>query len=145
MSGTVLIVDDYDDNRELLRLLLTSAGYEVREARDGPECLAMVRESLPELIMLDLCMPVIDGWSLLQELKSDQRTATIPCVAVTAYADSDATQALNAGFSGYLSKPFQTAELIETVSRLLSISRTEQGKKVPDSALGVPAPGSQPA
>ena len=119
MPINILIADDYEDNRELLRLILTTAAYEVREARDGRECLQMAKEHLPDLIMIDLSMPVLDGWRVFRELKADERTNGIPCVAVTAYAEPDRGRALRAGFSGYLSKPFRSGELLETVRRLL--------------------------
>jgi len=116
---TILIAEDYEDNRELLRLLLASANYHVREAKNGLECLAMVRDDPPDLIMVDLSMPKLDGWSLLKALKSDEATARIPCVAVTAYGDADRQRALDAGFSGYISKPFRSFELFKVVARLL--------------------------
>jgi len=118
-SPTILIAEDYEDNRELLRLLLASANYSVREATNGLECLAMARENPPDLIMVDLSMPILDGWSLLEALKTDEETARIPCVAVTAYGDADRQRALDAGFSGYLSKPFRSFELFDLVARLL--------------------------
>ena len=130
MPANILIADDYEDNRELLRLILATVGYEVREARDGGECLRMAKEQPPDLIMIDLSMPVMDGWRVFQELQADERTSRIPCVAVTAYADSDRERALKAGFSDYLSKPFRSGELLETVGRLLSASavRVEAAK-----------------
>ncbi len=117
MSPTILIADDYEDNRELLRLLLAGAAYQVREASNGRECLDMAREDPPNLIMVDLSMPQLDGWEVCRELKSDPRTAHIPCVAVTAHTDADCQKALQAGFSAYVLKPFQTEELMSTVAR----------------------------
>jgi CheY-like chemotaxis protein len=119
MPANILIADDYEDNRELLRLILATADYEVREARDGRECLRMAKEQPPDLIMIDLSMPVLDGWQVFQELKADERTSGIPCIAVTAYTEPDRERALKAGFSGYLSKPFRSGDLLETVRRLL--------------------------
>lgn len=116
----ILIADDYADNRELLRLILVGAGYEVKEARDGRECLAMAREQAPDLIMVDLSMPVLDGWRLLKELRADVRTNNIPCIAVTAYAGFDRNRALKAGFNDYLSKPFRSEELLKAVKNILS-------------------------
>ena len=124
MSPTILIADDYEDNRELLRLLLSGAAYDVREARNGLECLEMAREDPPNLIMVDLSMPQLDGWEVCRELKSDPRTAHIPCVAVTAHTDSQRDKALQAGFSAYVSKPFQTEELMSTVAKFTA--KTEE-------------------
>ena len=123
MTATILIADDYEDNLELLRLLLAAADYQVSEARNGEECLTMAREQRPDLIMIDLSMPVLDGWALFQELRADERTAAIPCIAVTAYGDSDKDRALLAGFNAYLSKPFRGAEMLDTVSRLLTLQQ----------------------
>lgn len=120
MAATILIADDYEDNLELLRLLLRAADYQVSEARNGRECLTLARAQRPDLIMIDLSMPVLDGWAVFQELKADESTAAIPCVAVTAYGDSDRERALQIGFNDYLSKPFRGAELLETVGRLLA-------------------------
>ena len=82
----------------------------------------MAKEQPPDLIMIDLSMPVLDGWRVFQELKADQRTCSIPCVAVTAHAEPDRERALKAGFTDYLSKPFRSGELLETVRRLLLAS-----------------------
>jgi len=120
MPATILIADDHDDNRELLQILLAGAGYEVREARDGSECLAIAREHLPDLIVMDLSMPGLDGWGVFRELKADQRTVEIPCMAVTAHADLDRGAALKTGFNAYVSKPFSSEDLLETVASLLA-------------------------
>lgn len=120
MPANILIADDYEDNRELLRLILATADYEVRAAGDGRECLRMAKEQPPDLILMDLSMPLLDGWLVFEALKADARTSGIPCVALTAYADSDRERALKAGFSDFVSKPFRSGELLETVQRLLS-------------------------
>ncbi len=119
MTATILIADDHDDNRELLQLLLSGAGYNVREARDGKECLAIAQDESPDLIVMDLSMPVLDGWGVLQELKTDERTLTIPCMAVTAHADLERNQALEIGFKAYVSKPYTAETLLKTISTVL--------------------------
>jgi CheY-like chemotaxis protein len=128
MPFTILIADDYEDNLELLRLMLEAGSYRVREARDGRECVSMAREAPPDLIMVDLSMPLLDGWGVLEELQSDQRTAAIPCVAVTAYGESDRERALGRGFNDYIAKPFRSAELLGVVGRVLS---TQSNKATP--------------
>jgi len=120
MPTTILIADDYDDNRELLRLLLQAASYVVHEARNGQECVTSARETLPDLIMVDLSMPELDGWEVFRTLKADSATAHIPCVAVTAHTDTDCERALQIGFSAYIPKPFKTEEMLATVARVVS-------------------------
>jgi CheY-like chemotaxis protein len=117
MTDSILIADDYDDNRELLRLMLETEGYRIREARNGREALAAAREEAPFLALIDLSMPSLDGWGLLRELRADERTRLVPCVAVTAFAaNQDRLRALEAGFDAYISKPFRSKELIELVN-----------------------------
>jgi CheY-like chemotaxis protein len=123
IAAKILIADDYEDNRELLRLLLCGANYEVREAKNGHDCLAMAKAQPPDLIMVDLSMPGMDGWGVFQELKADPSTASIPCMAVTAH-ESDRERALKLGFSEYISKPFRTGELLELVRRVLAEHKT---------------------
>ncbi len=120
MTTTILIAEDHDDNRELMQLLLSGAGYEVHEARDGSECVTMARDRLPDLIVIDLSMPVLDGWGVFRELRADDRTRFIPCMAVTANADLDRNQALEVGFNAYVAKPFSSEDLLHTVESLLA-------------------------
>jgi two-component system cell cycle response regulator DivK len=116
----ILIADDYDDNRELLRLMLQGAGYSVLETRDGRECVAAARAELPDLALIDLSMPVLDGWGTLVELRADERTRKLPCIAVTAFAaEQDRQRALDAGFDAYLAKPYRSRDLLELVEGLL--------------------------
>ena len=119
MAPTILIAEDYDDNRELLRLLLAGANYEVREARNGQECLELAWENPPDLIMVDLSMPGLDGWEVFKALKGNALTSHIPCVAVTAHTDRDRARALQSGFSDFVGKPFKIEELLLTVKRLV--------------------------
>lgn len=120
MPATILIADDHDDNRELLRLLLSGAGYKVREARDGNECLTNAQSEPPDLIVVDLSMPILDGWGLLRELKADQRTQTIPCMVVTAHADFARNEALETGFAAYVSKPYTAEAILDTIAKILA-------------------------
>lgn len=120
MQARILIADDYDDNRELLRLMLESAGHSVRETRDGRECLEAVARELPDVALLDLSMPGLDGWQVLAELRADERTRSLPCVAVTAFAsERDRERALAAGFDAFVTKPFRSKDLLEVIDSLL--------------------------
>ena len=120
MGHSILIADDHEDNRELLHLMLRGAGYSVREAKNGSECLELARAEAPDLIVMDLSMPVLDGWGLFEELKMDQTTRGIPCIVVTAHADLDRNRALEKGFTAYVSKPFAAEDLLSTVAAALS-------------------------
>jgi CheY-like chemotaxis protein len=122
MSASILIADDYEDNRELLRLMLATDGYEIREARDGRECVSMARLDPPDLVLVDLAMPELDGWGVLRELRADERTNSIPCVAVSASASAASESAIARGFDDYLSKPFRKQDLLDMVARLLADS-----------------------
>lgn len=123
MPSSILVADDYADNRELLRLILEAAGYEVREARNGRECVSMAQLSAPDIFLIDLFMPVLDGWGVLAALRADARMRTIPCIAITAYADADRTKrATEEDFDAYVSKPFNSRQLLDTIARLLEES-----------------------
>jgi CheY-like chemotaxis protein len=116
----VLVVDDKASSRELVRTLLERAGYAVSEAADGREALAVAREAPPDLILLDLQMPVLDGFGALHQLRADPRFEKLPIVALTASAmQGDREKAIAAGFTGYVSKPVRLAVLRAELARLL--------------------------
>lgn len=120
MPASILIADDYDDNRELLRLILETEGFRIREARNGREALDAALAEAPALALIDLSMPTLDGFGLLRALRADERTRSVPCVAVTAFAaNQDRQRALDAGFDAYLSKPFAHKELVNLVRDLV--------------------------
>jgi len=98
---------------------LNAAGYEVHEARNGAECVQIARRNPPDLVMVDLSMPELDGWGVFRELKADPTTAGIPCIAVTAHVDSDRQRVLKSGFDAFVGKPFRTDELLSTVEKLI--------------------------
>lgn len=125
----ILIADDYDDNRELLRLMLESAGYSVRETRDGSEFLAAAQAELPDIALIDLSMPVLDGWGTLDALRADDRTRRLHCIAVTAFAaEQDRQRVLDAGFDAYLAKPYRSKDLLDLVERTLLESRSRSDR-----------------
>jgi two-component system cell cycle response regulator DivK len=119
MPGYILIADDYEDNRELLRLILEDAGYTVREAADGGECVSLAQTEPPLAALIDISMPVLDGWKVIEELRADERTRGIPCVAVTAFtADADRQRTLAAGFTDFLGKPYRAKDLLAIIERV---------------------------
>jgi two-component system, cell cycle response regulator DivK len=116
----ILIVDDRATSRELLRTVLEKQGYAVTEAADGDEALQKVRAESPHLVLLDLQMPVRDGYEVLRELRQDPRFAALPIIAITASAmQGDRERALAAGFTSYLTKPVTLSLLREEIQRLL--------------------------
>jgi len=116
----VLVAEDNPVNRELLRELLENRGYVVIEACNGQEALDLVEQSQPDLLLLDIGMPVLDGFAVMRRLRENPSLATLPVLAVTAYAmRDDRDNVLNAGFDGYLSKPINARDLANELERLL--------------------------
>jgi CheY-like chemotaxis protein len=117
----ILVAEDNAVNRELLRELLEARGYTVSEACDGQEALHMIEQVKPELLLLDIGMPVLDGFAVIQRIRENPRLALLPVVAVTAYAmRGDREKILQSGFDGYLSKPLNPSSLTEELDRLLT-------------------------
>jgi CheY-like chemotaxis protein len=116
----VLVADDKSPGRELIRTILEQSGHLVFEASDGAEALRSARELVPDLIILDLHMPLLDGFGVLKELKQDQRFAATPIIALTASAmQGDRERALSAGFTAYIAKPISLSALRSEMQRLL--------------------------
>jgi two-component system cell cycle response regulator DivK len=116
----LLIVDDKASNRELLRTTLEHAGHEIHEAEDGPSSLIAMREWLPDLVLMDIQMPGLDGYAVLEKVLADPDLRHIPLVAVTAYAmRGDSDRGKRAGFRDYLTKPVSLSRLLEAVDRQL--------------------------
>lgn len=119
----VLVVDDKDLSRELIRTILEQCGHLVCEASDGFDAVRSAREFRPDLIVLDLQMPLLDGYGVLRVLRADETFAAVPVVAVTASAmHGDREHALAAGFTGYLAKPVRVHALRSELERLLETS-----------------------
>src|SRR5947207_1183056 len=115
---TILIAEDHPTNRELLRELLEIRGYTVAEACDGQEALAMVEQSPPDILLLDIGMPLLDGFAVVCKLRENPRFAKLPIVAVTAYAmQCDREKIMNSGFDGYLAKPVNSLSLVQELDR----------------------------
>jgi CheY-like chemotaxis protein len=117
----ILIVEDNEMNRDMLSRRLARRGYEVIVAVDGAEGLARARDERPALILMDMSLPVIDGWEATRRLKADAETAAIPIIALTAHAmTSDRDKALEAGCDGYETKPVELPRLLEVMEKLLT-------------------------
>jgi CheY-like chemotaxis protein len=112
----ILIADDDSNVRLMFRLILEGAGYSVREAPNGIGALILIRDSLPDLVLTDMVMPVMDGEELISRLRSDPRTATLPILAVSGHAN---TREKAQGADGILSKPIDRRVLIDAVASLL--------------------------
>jgi len=116
----VLVAEDNPVNRELLRELLEMQGYNVIEAADGQETLRMIEANHPECLLLDIGMPVLDGFAVLRKIRENPGFASLTVLAVTAYAmQGDREKILKAGFDGYLSKPINARDLAKEIERLL--------------------------
>jgi two-component system cell cycle response regulator DivK len=120
---TVLIAEDNDLNRELLRELLQAHGYDVREAVNGRQAIDLMRKSRPDVALLDLNMPVLDGFATLKQIRQDPSLFSLPVMAVTASAmRGDREKALEAGFDSYLSKPIDSTILYQELDRILNFT-----------------------
>jgi two-component system cell cycle response regulator DivK len=114
----VLLVEDNDRNLKLLRDVLAATGYRTLEATTGTRAVELAAEHVPDLVLMDIQLPDIDGVEALARLRADERTASIPVLAVTAQAmHGDRERFLRAGFDGYVSKPVDIVELVGTVRR----------------------------
>jgi two-component system cell cycle response regulator DivK len=120
MSKRILVVEDQEDNRRILRDLLTSAGYEMVEAVTGKEGVAMAQTHRPDLILMDIQLPEIDGYEATRRIKADPALQPIPIIAVTSYALSgDDATAYEAGCNDYVTKPFSPRQLLAKIRELL--------------------------
>ena len=121
---TVLLVEDTEDNRQMMRHLLQMSGFYVVEATNGKEAVQLAHEIDPEIILMDLSLPIIDGLAATREIRSDPDFSNVPIVAVSAHDTADFhNDALNAGCDAYVTKPINYSELEELVNRLLHDKR----------------------
>jgi two-component system, cell cycle response regulator DivK len=123
MTTRVLVVEDQYDNRRILRDLLTSAGYEMIEAVTGEEGVSVAEQQRPDLILMDMQLPVIDGYESTRRIRSNPELKSIPIIAVTSYAMSgDDVLAYEAGCDAYVTKPFSPRELLAKIREFLPLS-----------------------
>jgi CheY-like chemotaxis protein len=122
----VLLVDDYPDAREMYSEYLRFSGFDVIEAANGMEALQRAADESPDIILMDLSLPVMDGWEATRRLKADERTASIPVVALTGHALAGISEgARQAGCDAFVTKPCLPDELVLEVRRILERSNAE--------------------
>jgi CheY-like chemotaxis protein len=120
----VLLVEDNEDNLVVYRTILEHVGFIVIEARDGEEGVSRARSERPDIILMDISIPKMDGWEATQRLKADGETAAIPIIALTAHAlEEDRLKAMRAGCDGYLAKPVEPRRVVEEVEKFIGPAR----------------------
>jgi CheY-like chemotaxis protein len=121
----VLLVEDNEDNLVVYRTILEHVGFIVIEARDGEEGVSRARSERPDIILMDISIPKMDGWEATQRLKADGETAAIPIIALTAHAlEEDRLKAIRAGCDGYLAKPVEPRRVVEEVEKFIGPARS---------------------
>ena len=127
---TILLVEDNTDNQIIYRRALEHFGYGVLEAVDGEEGTRLAVEHLPDLVLMDISIPRMDGWEATKQLLADQRTKHIPIIALTAHAlPSDRARGVEIGFASYLTKPAEPRRVLEEIERVLA------GRELPKPEL----------
>src|SRR6476469_9258339 len=121
MSRCILVVEDQMDNRQILRDLLGNAGYELLEAENGAEALTAVARQRPDLILMDIQLPIMDGYEATRRLKADPASRSIPIIAITSYAlGEDEKRARAAGCDDFVAKPYSPRALLEKIREYLN-------------------------
>ena len=120
MTKRILVVEDEEDNRQILRDLLATSGYEMVEAQDGEQALAAVDQHRPDLILMDIQLPIMDGYEATRRIRANPANKRIPIIAVTSYALSgNESMALAAGCDAYVPKPYSPRELLAKIREFL--------------------------
>lgn len=120
MNQKILVVDDNPTNLKLVTEVLGWSGYEMLKAEDAEHAIVVIEKTRPDLILMDIALPGMDGLTLTRQLKSDDKTKHIPIIALTAFAmKGDDVKALDAGCNGYITKPIDTRKLSEQVAQFL--------------------------
>jgi two-component system cell cycle response regulator DivK len=121
VTKNVLLVEDNPHNRKIFSGMLTHSGFVVIEAEDGHQALAAMEKQLPDVILMDLSIPGIDGWEVTRRLKANPRTQHVPIIALTAHAmRGDEERARAAGCDHYLAKPISPKKVVEEVRKILN-------------------------
>src|SRR5215216_6718070 len=136
IKGHILVVEDNIDNYELVRFILERAGYEVFLAMNGRDGVAAARLQKPDLILMDLTMPEMDGWRAAERLKADETTKSIPLYALSAHTlPSERKRALEAGCDGYVSKPIHMAGFLEMIEKAFATQREKKKTRKSNEVL----------
>jgi two-component system, cell cycle response regulator DivK len=121
MTKRILVIEDQEDNRQILRDLLGNAGYEMTEAENGQDGVAAATSQKPDLILMDIQLPIMDGYEATRRIKANPELKAIPIIAVTSYALSgDEGKALAAGCDAYITKPYSPRQLLAKVKEFLA-------------------------
>jgi two-component system, cell cycle response regulator DivK len=121
MSKRILVVEDQPDNRQIIRDMLASTEYEITEAENGEEALTAISKQRPDLILMDIQLPIMDGYEATRRIKADASLRSIPIIAVTSYALSGEGQKARAvGCDDYVPKPYSPRELLTKIRQYLS-------------------------
>jgi two-component system, cell cycle response regulator DivK len=121
MSKRILVVEDQEDNRQIIRDLLAATDYELTEAENGEEALVAVAKQRPDLILMDIQMPIMDGYEATRQIKADRALQSIPIIAITSYALSgDEQKAREAGCDDYVPKPYSPRQLLAKIQQYLT-------------------------
>ena len=120
MSKRILVVEDQPDNRQIIRDMLADTGYEIAEAENGEEALAAIAKARPDLILMDIQLPIMDGYEATRRIKADPELKSIPIIVVTSYALSgDDNKAHAAGCDAYVTKPYSPRQLLAKIKEFL--------------------------
>jgi two-component system cell cycle response regulator DivK len=120
MSKHILVVEDQEDNRQILRDLLGAAGYEMIEAENGETAVTIAAAQIPDLILMDIQLPLVDGYEATRRIKANPALAAIPIIAITSYALSgDEEKARAAGCDDYVTKPYSPRQLLAKIREYL--------------------------
>ena len=120
MNYKLLLVEDHEMNREMLTRRLEKLGYEVVSACDGEQAVSMASDEQPDLILMDMSLPVIDGWEATRRIKASALTSHVPVIALTAYVhEFDRSRALEAGCDEYETKPIDMQALVDKINRFI--------------------------
>lgn len=128
-KGHILVVEDNQDNYELVRTILDLAGYDSFQAINGRDGVDAARKQKPDLILMDMALPEMDGWDATARIREDPETSHIPMVALTVHTlPVERKRALDAGVDAYISKPFDAAQFIQVIESTLEDSRQSGGR-----------------